>query len=173
MPGIGYGSIGLKPHILSGLQKITDDYYPGMFLPSSLIIMMNETKRGFYKVEPHENKIDLSGRYSSVTVRADVKEWLEKNYELLKDDYKERYKVENFTQFISYFLTNTFESKRDSQKNVIQLNESEFTWLHSEYKKRRKEYAQKYDIRTFERFADVYIKQLLEKVQEAKKILSS
>ncbi|MBM2819880.1 MAG: hypothetical protein HW410_1562 [Nitrosarchaeum sp.] len=173
MPGIGYGSIGLKPHILAGLQKITDDYYPGMFLPSSLIIMMNETKRGFYKVESHENRLDLSGKYGSVTVRSDVKEWLEKNYELLKDDYKERYKVENFTQFISYFLTNTFESKRDSQKNVIQLNESEFTWLHSEYKKRRKEYAQKYDIRTFERFADVYIKQLLEKVQEAKKILSS
>ena len=134
---------------------------------------MNETKRGVYKVEPYEIRIDLSGRYNSVMVRSDVKEWLEKNYELLKDDYKERYKVENFTQFISYFLINTFESKRDSQKNVIQLNESEFTWLHSEYKKRRKEYVQKYDIRTFERFADMYIKQLLEKVQEAKKILSS
>lgn len=46
--------------------------------------MMNETKRGFYKVEPHESKIDLSGRYSSVTVRSDVKEWLEKVQEAKK-----------------------------------------------------------------------------------------
>jgi hypothetical protein len=65
-----------------------------------------------------------------------------------------------------------FESKRDSQKYVIRINESEFNWLQSEYKKRKKEYAQKYDARTFERFADVYLKQLLEKIQEAKKILT-
>jgi len=55
-----------------------------MFLPSSLIIMMNETKRGVYKVEPYEIRIDLSGRYNSVMVRSDVKEWLEKVQEAKK-----------------------------------------------------------------------------------------
>jgi len=172
MPGAGYGTIGLKPDILVRLKKITDIHYPGMFLPSSLIILMNEIKRGYYAVEPHNIKIDLNGRYTSITIRSDVKAWLEDNYKILKDDYAEKYKIENFTQFLSYFLVNMFESKRDSQKYVIRLNESEFNWLQAEYKKRRKEYAQKYDVRTFERLADMYLKQLLEKIQEAKKILT-
>jgi hypothetical protein len=60
-----YSTIGLKPVVLSRLQKITDEYYPGMFLPSTLIIMMNEIKRGCYKVGIHNVKLDFSGHYTS------------------------------------------------------------------------------------------------------------
>ena len=37
----------LKPSIVTRLQGATDEYYPGMFIPSTLIIMMNEIKRGY------------------------------------------------------------------------------------------------------------------------------
>ena len=42
MPTEGYATIGLKPAIFAKLQKLTDEYYPGMILPSALIIIMNE-----------------------------------------------------------------------------------------------------------------------------------
>lgn len=64
MPSNGYSTIGLKPAILAKLQRVTDEYYPGMFIPSTLIIMMNEIKRD-----------DLI----SLTIRSDVKSWLQKN----------------------------------------------------------------------------------------------
>jgi hypothetical protein len=44
VPSQGYATIGVKPAILTKLQKSTDEYYPGMFLPSALIIIMNEIK---------------------------------------------------------------------------------------------------------------------------------
>ena len=53
MPTKGYATVGLKPAILMKLQNQTDEYYPGMFLPSALIIIMNEIKRGFYSAEMH------------------------------------------------------------------------------------------------------------------------
>ena len=34
VPSQGYTTIGVKPAILTKLQKPTDEYYPGMFLPS-------------------------------------------------------------------------------------------------------------------------------------------
>src|SRR3989442_408041 len=71
MPSHGYGTIGLKPAIISELQKDTDENYPGMFLPSALIIMMNEIKRKYYTVGIYNIKIDFSGRYTSLTVRSD------------------------------------------------------------------------------------------------------
>ncbi len=52
-----------------------------MFLPSTLIIIMNEIKRGYYSVESHKIKLDLSGRYNTITIRSDVKEWLVENHE--------------------------------------------------------------------------------------------
>ena len=79
MPGKGYSTVGLKPVILNRLQEVTERNYPGMFLPSTLIIMMNEIKRGYYSVEPHKIRIDLTGRYNSITIRSDVHEWLEEN----------------------------------------------------------------------------------------------
>ncbi|MGI0076562.1 MAG: hypothetical protein ACREAU_04045, partial [Nitrosopumilaceae archaeon] len=104
MPGQGYSTIGLKPSILEKLHKITDEYFPGMFLPSTIIIMMNEIKRGYYSVDTHNIKLDLGGRYSSITIRSDVKQWLEENYENFAEEYKVKYRITSFAQFISYFL---------------------------------------------------------------------
>ena len=83
MPSNGYSTIGLKPAMLTKLQKATDDYYPGMFIPSTLIIIMNEIKRGHYSVNMHNVKPDFTGRYTSVTIRSDVKSWLQENYATL------------------------------------------------------------------------------------------
>lgn len=172
MPSQGYGTIGLKPAIISTLQKSTDEYYPGMFLPSALIIMMNEIKREYYEVGMHNIKIDFSGRYTSLTVRSDVKIWFEENYKILKEKYEKKYKANNFTKFASIFMLNIFESKAVSQNNIIKLKEADFNWLKSEYSQRKKEYEIKYGIRTFEQFADTFLKELLERINSAKKILS-
>ncbi len=172
MPGKGYATIGLKPSIMKKLQDMTDKYYPGMFLPSSLIIMMNEINRGFYSVEEHDMKIDLSGRYNSITIRSDIKFWFEENYEELGVEYEEKYNVTCFTKFVSYFMMNLFESKINAQNHIIRLKESDFDWLHQEYTKLRKNSNPKYDVPNFERFADVYINDLLGKIKAAKEILT-
>ena len=99
MPSRGYSTIGLKPAVISRLHKITDEYYPGMFLPSTLIIMMNEVKRGYYEVATHNIKSDFSGQYTSLTIRSDVKAWLEDNHKRFGEDYKEKYKTSSFAQF--------------------------------------------------------------------------
>lgn len=172
MPGKGYSTVGLKPAIQARLQHITDMYYPGMFLPSTLIIMMNEVKRGYYSIESHNIRVDLSGRYNSITIRSDVHDWLEKNYEEHGKEYAQRYQAECFTKFVSYFMINLFESKLDTQNHVIRLKESDFEWLQNEYKKRKGSTANKFDVPTFDRFADLYINELLEKIRAAKAILT-
>ena len=172
MPSQGYATIGLKPAILTRLQKDTDEFYPGMFLPSALIIMMNEVKRGFYSVEMHNIRADFSGRYTSLTIRSDVKAWLEENYEKLKDDYDRKYKANSFTQFAGAFMLNMFESKAAAQDNVVKIKEADFRWLAEEYEKRKQEYRAKYGVQSFEQFADVFLKELLEKVNAAKKLLT-
>lgn len=171
MPSQGYSTIGLKPSIISELQRITDQYYPGMFLPSTLIITMNEVKRGYYTPEMYNIKVDLSGRYNSLTIRSDVKDWLEENYKNLFDLYVEKYGIDNFAQFVSYFIMNIFQSKLESQAQVIRLKASEFKWLIQEYKKRKKQNG--IQAITFDRFADEFLRELLEKINEAKKILST
>lgn len=171
MPGKGYATIGLKPSIFTELKNLTNTYYPGMFLPSTLIIMMNEIKLGYYSVDSHNIRIDLSGRYNSITIRSDVKEWLEERYEGLSEMYEEKYGVKCFSRFVSYYLINMFESKINAQNHVIRLKQSDFEWLHEEYKKQQKTRT-KYDISSFERFADIYLNELLEKVKTAKKILT-
>lgn len=171
MPSQGYSTIGLKPSIIMELQRITDQYYPGMFLPSTLIITMNEIKRGYYTPETHNIKVDLSGRYNSLTIRADVKDWLEENYKNLFDLYVEKYGVDSFSHFVSYFIMNVFQSKIESQDQVIRLKASEFKWLIQEYKKRKKQNG--VQTVTFDRFADEFLSELLEKINEAKKILST
>jgi hypothetical protein len=172
VPGPGYATIGLKPAILTRLQKDTDEFYPGMFLPSALIIMMNEVKRGFYSMEMHNIKADFSGRYTSLTIRSDVKVWLEENYEKLKDDYDRKYKANSFTQFAGAFMLNMFESKAAAQNNVIRIKEADFRWLVEEYENRKQEYKAKYGVQSFEQFADIFLKELLEKVGAAKKLLT-
>ncbi len=172
MPSQGYATIGLKPAIIAKLQAATDEYYPGMFLPSALIIMMNEVKRQYYTVGMHNIKIDFSGRYTSLTVRSDVKYWFEENYKILKEKYEKKYRANNFTKFASIFMLNMFESKADSRNNVINLKESDFAWLKSEYDQRKKDYETKYGVKTFEHFSDVFLKDLLERINSAKKILT-
>jgi len=171
MPSQGYSTIGLKPSIIMELQRITDQYYPGMFLPSTLIITMNEVKRGYYTPEIYNIKVDLSGRYNSLTIRSDVKDWLEENYKNLFDLYAEKYGIDNFTQFVSYFIMNLFQSKLASQDQVIRIKDSEFKWLIQEYKKRKKQNGM--ETVTFDQFADVFLRELLDKINEAKKILST
>lgn len=172
MPSQGYATIGLKPAIISKLQSATDEYYPGMFLPSALIIMMNEIKREYYTVGMHNVKIDFSGRYTSLTVRSDVKDWFEENYKVLKEKYERKYRANNFTKFASIFMLNMFESKADAKNNIINLKESDFAWLKFEYDQRRKEYETKFGVKTFEHFADVFLKDLLERINSAKKVLT-
>ena len=143
-----------------------------MFLPSALIIMMNEIKREYYTVGMYNIKIDFSGRYTSLTVRSDVKKWFEENYVELKEKYEKKYRANNFTKFASIFMLNMFESKAASQNNIVKLKEADFNWLLSEYDKNKKEYETRYDVKTFERFADVFLKDLLERINSAKKILT-
>ena len=172
MPSQGYATIGLKPAILAKLQKDTDEFYPGMFLPSALIIMMNEIKRGYYSVEMHNINADFSGVYTSLTIRSDVKYWLEENYEHLKEEYDTKYKTNSYTQFAGIFMLNIFESKAAAQNNIIRLKEADFRWLVEEFGKRKQEYKAKYGVYTFEQFADVFLKELLDRLNAAKKILA-
>ncbi|HVD08007.1 MAG TPA: hypothetical protein VNB67_06135 [Nitrososphaeraceae archaeon] len=172
MPSQGYATIGLKPAILAKLQKDTNECYPGMFLPSALIIIMNEIKRGYYSVEMHNINADFSGLYTSLTIRSDVKYWLEENYENLKEEYDTRYKTNSYTQFAGIFMLNMFESKAAAQNNIIRLKEADFRWLVEEYRNRKQEYKAKHGVYTFEQFADVFLKELLDRVNAAKKILA-
>jgi hypothetical protein len=172
LPSQGYATIGLKPAILAKLQKDTDEFYPGMFLPSALIIMMNEIKRGYYSVEMHNINADFTGVYTSLTIRSDVKYWLEENYENLKEEYDTKYKTNSYTQFAGIFMLNIFESKAAAQNNIIRLKEADFRWLVEEFGKRKQEYKAKHGVYTFEQFADVFLKELLDRLNAAKKILA-
>jgi hypothetical protein len=173
MPGQGYSTIGLKPVILEKLHNITDEYFPGMFLPSTLIIMMNEIKRGYYVVNTHSLKLNLEGSYNSITIRSDVKDWLEENYNIFGEEYKKKYRIKSFAHFLGYFLVNMFQSKAEAQNHVIKLKASDFKWLLEEYKKRQHAQKSKTDNQTFDQFAGEFLKELLSKVNEAKKILTT
>lgn len=173
MPGQGYSTIGLKPVILEKLHSITDEFFPGMFLPSTLIIMMNEIKRGYYTVNSHDLSLNLEGSYNSITIRSDVKLWLEENYDVFREDYKKKYRVKSFANFLSYFLVNLFQSKVDAQNHVIKLKASDFKWLIEVYKKQQTNQKNKNDSQTFDQFASDFLKELLNRVNEAKKILTS
>lgn len=168
-----YATLGLKPRILARLEQATDKFFPGMFLPSALIIIMNEVKQGLYKIETnHDIEPDFTGKYCSLTVRSDVNSWLRENYQLLKANYELEYHTNSFTQFASIFMLNMFESKARAQSYVVRLKEADFQWLAAEYEKRKQEYKAMYSVYNFEQFADVFLKQLLEKVNTAKKVLS-
>ena len=171
MPGKGYSTIGVKPSVMERLQQITDKNYPGMFLPSTLIIMMNEVKAERYSIHTHKLRLDLTGRYNTITIRADIKEWLKSNYGENKEKYLELYNVKCFTKFVSYFIVNMIESKNDLENNALKMNESDFTWLHEEFKKRRKTTA-KYRTANFEQFVDGFVSEIIEKVRTAREVLT-
>ena len=172
MPGKGYSTVGLKPTIISKLQEVTDKNYPGMFLPSTLIIMMNEVKRGYYSVESHNIRLDLSGHYNTITIRSDVQDWLNENYQKFSEVYEKKYGVKCFTKFASYFIVNLLESKFNSQNHSINLKESDFEWLQKEYQKQKNNSNHRDEVLSFERFADSYINNLFGKIKTAKEILT-
>ena len=172
MPGKGYSTVGMKPVVISKLQEATDKNYPGMFLPSTLIIMMNEVKRGYYSVKLHKIRLDLSGRYNTITIRSDVQQWLNENYEQLGKEYEEKYRVKCFTKFVSYFIINVLESKNDVQHNSISLKESNFEWLQEEYQRQKSNLDESEEMPSFERFVDLYINNLFRKINAAKEILT-
>ena len=171
MPGKGYSTIGVKPAVMERLQQITDKNYPGMFLPSTLIIMMNEVKAERYTIHVHKLRLDLTGRYNTITIRSDIKEWLKSSYEDNKEEYLELYNVKCFTRFASYFIVNMIESKNDLENNALKMNEGDFKLLHDEYKKRRKTTA-KYRTVNFEQFVDGFVSEIIEKVRIARKVLT-
>ncbi len=174
MPGRGYSTLGLKPDVLSRLTHVTDVFYPGMFFPSTLIILMNEVKMKRYTVEMHRIKMDMTGRYNTLTIRSDVKEWLDSSYEKYGEEYEQEYRIKCFSHFITYFLSNLFESKFNSQGNVIKLQESDFKWLQDEYRiYRNKDRNNRKNPASFDRFADAYVNEILCKMRMAKEILST
>jgi hypothetical protein len=171
MPGKGYSTIGVKPAVMERLQYTTDRNYLGMFLPSTLIIMMNEVKAERYSIHTHKLRLDLTGRYNTITIRSDIKEWLKSSYEDNKEKYLELYNVKCFTKFVSYFIVNMIESKNDLENNALKMNESDIKWLRDEYKKRRKTTA-KYRTANFEQFVDGFVSEIIEKVRTARKVLT-
>ena len=76
-----------------------------------------------------------------------------------------------FLKICELLYDNMFESKINAQNHVIRLKQSDFKWLHEEYKRRQKTRIG-YSTPTFERFADVYLNELLVKVKKAKEILT-
>jgi len=172
MPGKGYATIGLKPSVLAKLQETTDKNYPGMFLPSTLIIMMNEIKKGYYRVESHNIRLDPSGNYTTITIRSDVQQWFEANYKELGEEYEKKYRVKCFTKFVSYFILNILESKFNIQTRAINIKENDFEWLKKEYEKKIHSHGNLYENLSFEEFADIYINGLFEKIKSAREILT-
>ena len=69
-------------------------------------------------------------------------------------------------------MINMFESKADTNRYLVKLKESDFLWLEEEYAKRKEEYRKKFGIYSFDKFADLFIKEIFEKINSAKKILT-
>jgi hypothetical protein len=171
--GKDYATLAMKPAVFSELRRITDRYYPGIFLPSALIIMMNEVKRGDYFVDAHRINMNLSGRYSSLTIRSDVKAWLKENYNRLNEEYMQKYGVKNFSRFVTIFLLNLIQSKIKTQENIVRLKQSDFDWLVDVYKKRQNnKYYMLHSAFSFEQFADIFFKELYDRLNSARAILN-
>jgi len=66
-----------------------------------------------------------------------------------------------------------FQSKAEAQNHIIKLKASDFKWLIEEYKKQQEIQKNKTDNQTFDQFADNFLKELLNRVNEAKKILTT
>lgn len=162
MPNKGFHIISIKPITIEKLQKITDQMYPGMFIPSTLIMMMNEIKNKNYVIFPHRQNLDLPGRYISLTIRSDVYEWLKKNFEIFAGEYEKKYQIKRFTKFVNYFILNIVDSKVCSQSMFINLNESNFNLFQTEYKKQKKN-LQKL---TFEEFVNIRIRDLFANIEK-------
>lgn len=163
MPKKGFFSISVKPVTIKKLQKLTDTIHT-MFVPTTLVMMMNEIKSGNYAIHSHKLSLDLSGSYVVITIRADVYEWLERNFETFAEEYEKKYHVKQFrfTKFVNYFILNILESKYDSQIQTIDLDDSNFNWLKKEYQNQKKNLQ---DI-SFEDFTNIYLGDLFSKISK-------
>ena len=63
--------------------------------------------------------------------------------------------------------------KLKTNKFIIKLKEADFLWLEEEYDKRKEDYKKQFGTIDFDKFADLFIKELFEKINQAKKILTS
>jgi hypothetical protein len=77
-----------------------------------------------------------------------------------------------FTQFAFVFLLNILQSKAKIQNYVLKIRASDSLWLIDIYNERKQDYHHQYGTQTFEEFADVFLKGILEKVETAKRILT-
>jgi hypothetical protein len=71
-----------------------------------------------------------------------------------------------------HFVLNILESKASIQNCVLKHRESDFRWLVEEYKNRNEKNQYDHGVQTFEQFADIFLKDLLEKMNAAKRILT-
>ncbi len=154
MPNKGFHTIPLKSIVIKKLQKITDEMYCGMFIPSTLIMMINEIKKKNYIIFTSKQILDLPGRYVSITVRSDVYQWLKEKNKILAAEYENKYKIKRFAKFVNYFILNMVDSKIYSQNMSINLNESNFNLLQTEYKDRKKNLQNL----TFDEFVNIHIR---------------
>ena len=69
-------------------------------------------------------------------------------------------------------MVNILQSKAKLQNYVLKLRESDFLWLIDIYNEKKQHYHHQYGTQTFEEFADVFLKEILEKVNGAKRILT-
>jgi len=160
MPKKGFFSISVKPVTIEKLQKLTDTVHT-MFVPTTLVMMMNEIENGNYAIHSHKLGLDLSGTNVVITIRADVYEWLGKNFSKFAGEYEKKYQVKQFkfTKFVNYFILNVLESKYDSQSQSVDLDDSNFDWLQSEYKNNLQDIS-------FEDFTNIYIRDLFTKIEK-------
>ena len=163
MPRIGFATIAIKPITNERLQKMTNQMH-SMFIPSTLIMLMNEIRNGEYNIHSHRLSLDLSGNYISITIRDDVNEWLEKKFKEFAKEYEEKYQIKRFTKFVNYFILNMLESKIDSKIQSVNLNQFNFVWLQKEYQKQKKNLQGL----TFEEFTNIYISNLFSKIDRKK-----
>lgn len=163
MPGKGFATIAIKPTTIEKLQKMTEQMH-SMFIPSTLIMLMNEIRNGKYNLYSHRLGLDLPGNYISITIRDDVNNWFEKNFEEFAEEYEKKYQITRFTKFVNYFILNVLESKIDFQNRSINLNLSNFSCLQKEYQKQEKNLQ---DL-TFEEFTNIYIGNLFSDMDKEK-----
>jgi len=165
VPGKGFFTIPIKPLTVEKLQKMTEKMH-SMFIPTTLFMMMNEIENGDYILYTHKFSMDLPGNYISITIRSDVHDWLEKNFEKFAEEYAKIYHVKRFTftKFVNYFIINMLESKIQSQNQIINLNEVNFSWLQKEYQKQKRIMQ---DL-TFEEFTNTYIGNLFLNIDKEK-----
>ncbi len=62
--------------------------------------------------------------------------------------------------------------KTKTNKFLVRLKEADFLWLEDEYNKRKEEYKKQFGTIDFDKFADLFIKELFERLNQAKKILT-